>query len=294
MRKLIRSVLLINLLSVSVLAQENRSADEIAKELANPNTALTSLKLQNQYYSFDGDLPGADDLDMFKLFLQPTLPFPFDNGYTLWVRPGLPYIVDQPVFDTDDRKLGDKSGLGDITLDVQYGTTLENGFLWSIGFSSVFPTASEEKLGSDQWALGPGFQVGRVKEKSVFGIFANHQWDIAGDGRSTPDLPFLRLTESDEPSISLTAVQLFGVVLPGGDRSFGSTPIMTYNHESSQWTIPLHLTAGKTFIINDRPWDFSLDLNYYVERPDAIATEWMVGFNVALVLENVFAKWFED
>jgi hypothetical protein len=95
MKKLVMCVLFVGLLSVPVLAQE-KSADEIAKELANPNTALTSLKLQSQYYSFDGDLQGADDLDMFKLFLQPTLPFPMDNGYTLWVRPGLPYIIDQP------------------------------------------------------------------------------------------------------------------------------------------------------------------------------------------------------
>ena len=81
------------------------SSDEIAKELANPNTALTSLKLQSQYFSFDGDLPGADDLDMLKLFLQPTLPFPLANGYTLWVRPAVPFIIDQPTFDAEDRKL---------------------------------------------------------------------------------------------------------------------------------------------------------------------------------------------
>ena len=145
---------------------------------------LTSLKLQIQYFSFDGDLPLADDQDMVKLFLQPTLPFPLANGKTLWVRPGLPYVFDQPIYDPSSRRLGSKSGLGDITLDVQYGTTLENGFLWSIGFSSVFPTASDG-LGSEVWALGPGFQLGRITEKSVFGVFVNHQWDIAGDGKSS-------------------------------------------------------------------------------------------------------------
>ena len=80
----------------------------------------------------------------------------------------------------------------------------------------------------------------------------------------------------------------------GGGWSVGSTPIITYNHESEEWMVPLHLTAGKTFNINGRPWKFSLDLNYYVKRPDAIAPEWMVGFNVTPVVENVFAKWFED
>jgi hypothetical protein len=266
------------------------SKEEIAMELANPNTVLTSLKLQIQYFSFDGDLPRADDQDMLKFFLQPTLPFPLENGKTLWVRPGVPFVFDQPIFDTSSRRLGSESGLGDITLDVQYGTTLENGFLWSIGFSSTFPTASEEELGSEQWALGPGFQLGRVTEKSVFGVFANHQWDIAGDGKSSPELPYLRRSEA---AINLTAIQLFGVVLPGGGWNYGSQPIITYNHESSEWTVPLHLTAGKTLILGGRPWKFSLDLNYYVERPDAIAPEWMVGFNVAPVVENIFAKWFK-
>ena len=269
------------------------SSDEIAKELANPNTALTSLKLQSQYFSFDGDLPGADDLDMLKLFLQPTLPFPLANGYTLWVRPGVPLIIDQPTFDAEERKLEEKSGLGDITLDVQYGTTLANGFLWSIGFSSVFPTASDEKLGSEQWAMGPGFQLGYLTEKVIIGGFVNHQWDVAGDGRSSPELPYLLHAAADDPSISLTAIQLFGVVLPGGGWTYGSTPIATYNHESAEWTIPLHATVGKTFIINGRPWDFSIDLNYYVERPDAIAPEWMVGFNISPVVENVFARLFD-
>jgi hypothetical protein len=65
---------------------------------------------------------------------------------------------------------------------------------------------------------------------------------------------------------------------------------MTYNHETEEWTVPLHLTAGKTIIINKRPWKFSIDLNYYVERPDSIAPEWMVAFNVSPVVKNIFAK----
>jgi hypothetical protein len=54
--------------------------------------------------------------------------------------------------------------------------------------------------------------------------------------------------------------------------------------------VPLHLVVGKTLIISERPWEFSLELNYYVERPDAIAPEWMLGFNVAPVVTNVFAE----
>jgi hypothetical protein len=267
-----------------------QSKDEIAKELANPNTALTSLKLQIQYFSFDGDLPQAGNQNMLKLYLQPTLPFPLENGKTLWVRPGVPFVINQPIYDTDSRRLGSESGLGDITLDVQYGTTLENGFLWSVGFSTIFPTAIKEGLGSGMWGLGPGFQIGRITEKSILGIFANHQWDIAGDGKSSPELPYLRRNGA---KIDLTVVQLFAIFLPGGGWNVGSMPIITYNHETEAWTVPLHLTAGKTFIINKRPWKFSIDLNYYVERPDSIAPQWMVALNVAPVVENIFATWVD-
>ena len=81
-------VLALLIVVTPALAEEagGQSKDEIAKELANPNTVLTSLKLQIQYYSFDGNLPRAGEQNMLKLFLQPTLPFPLENGKMLWVR----------------------------------------------------------------------------------------------------------------------------------------------------------------------------------------------------------------
>lgn len=163
------SLLVFSISFGSLVAAENDKPtnEEIAKELANPNTALTSLKFQFQYFSFDGDLPRADDQDMLKVFFQPTLPFPLDNGKTVWVRPGVPFVFDQPVFDEGTMRIGEDSGLGDMTLDVQYGTTLEDGFLWSVGFSSLFPTTSKDKLGSGQWTLAPGFQVGRIKDLAL-------------------------------------------------------------------------------------------------------------------------------
>ncbi|MHC4836063.1 MAG: hypothetical protein ACYTCN_09075, partial [Planctomycetota bacterium] len=267
--------------------------EEIAKELANPNTALTSLKFQFQYFSFEGDLPRADEQDMFRIFLQPVLPFPLESGKTVWVRPGIPLVFDQPVFDEGSRRIGTADGLGDMTLDVQYGAILEDGFLWSVGFSSLFPTATKRELSSEQWTLGPGFQLGYVLEKSIYAVFVNHQWDIAGDGKSSPDLPYFRQADTDEAGISLTTIQPFGIFLPGDGWTFGTAPIMTYNHESEEWMIPVNLTVGKTVTINGRPWDFSVDINYYVDRPDLIAPEWMISFNVAPVIKNIFADWFD-
>ena len=73
------------------------SADEIAKELANPNTPLASLTFKLQHRSFTGDLPDADDQDGTTLLFQPTFPFNLDNGDKVIFRPAIPYQFDQPV-----------------------------------------------------------------------------------------------------------------------------------------------------------------------------------------------------
>jgi hypothetical protein len=56
--------------------------------------------------------------------------------------------------------------------------------------------------------------------------------------------------------------------------------------------VPLNVMIGKTVTLNGRPWDFSVDINYYVDRPDLIAPKWMVSFNVSPVVKNIFADWF--
>jgi len=256
---------------------EGKTAEEIAKELANPNTPLSSLKFRLQYRDYDGDLPSADGQDSFTLMFQPTLPFPSDNGRTLFFRPAIPLLIGQPVYDADSLDFSSANGLGDMVVDLQYGTTTESGFLWSVGATFTMPTSTEDGLGNDRWSLGPGFQLGQVGKKSVLGGFINHQWDVAGSG---------------EKIINLTTAQFFAVYLPGGGWNLGSAPTITYDHETDGWSIPLHFVVGKTVIKKGRPWKFALELNYYVERPDAFAPEWMVSFNIAPVVVNGIAKWF--
>ena len=57
------------------LAEEQKSADEIAKELANPNASLAKLEFENQFTWYKGDLPDADDQSNYTLLFQPVFPF---------------------------------------------------------------------------------------------------------------------------------------------------------------------------------------------------------------------------
>ncbi len=47
-----------------------------------------------------------------------------------------------------------------------------------------------------------------------------------------------------------------------------------------------------TVVWNSRPWKLSAELNYYVEKSEAIGPEWMFSFNIAPVVKNRLAGWF--
>ena len=131
---------------------------------------------------------------------------------------------------------------------------------------------------ADRFAAGPEFMVGKLSKKYVLGLFPSHMWDVAGSG---------------DADINLTTITAFATYLPGGGWNVGSSPIMSYDHNADQWTIPLNLSVGKTVIWNGRPWKLSVEFNYFVERNDTFGQEWFIGFNAAPVVENVMAKWFQ-
>lgn len=252
------------------------SASELAAELSNPNTSVASLTFKLQYRQFEGDLPRADDQHGTMLLFQPSLPFVLDNGDKILWRPAVPVFIDQPAFDGDGGNFDANGGLGDIAFDLAYAPKTGAGSLFALGLITSLPTATND-LGTDRWTLGPEILIGKITKKYVVGLFPNHQWDVGGSGNA---------------DINLTTIQAFYTYLPGGGWNVGSAPIMSYDWEGKQWTFPLNVNAGKTVIFGGRPWKLSVELNYYVDKPDAIGPEWMLGFSVAPVVKNRMAGWF--
>ena len=144
-----------------------------------------------------------------------------------------------------------------------------------MGLITSLPTGSGE-LSNDNWTLGPELLLGKTTKKNIFTLFPNHQWDVAGSGNS----------------ISLTSVQVAWIHLPGAGWSVGTAPQMTYDWEAEQWNIPINLNASKTVMIASRPWKLGGAINYYVERNDAFAPEWMFEISISPVVKNVLADWF--
>ena len=265
---------------------EEKSADEVARELANPNNSLASLTFKNQYRWYTGDLPGADDQDNYTLLFQPVFPFklqPTASGAnaTLFVRPAFPLVFDQPVPGMRKGQFGwdGVTALGDIGFDIGYGVTEKTGLLWALGMVGTLPTATDSDVAGKQLRLGPEVLIAKFEKWGLYGIFPSHQWDVSG--------------WSDGGYYSNTQVQLFLTFLPGGGWSVGSSPIMNYDWKASDWTIPLQIFAAKTIMAGKTPVKLQLEMNYYVEQPDAFGPEWMVSFNITPVVPNVIESWIK-
>ena len=263
--------------SANTLAEE-KSLEEISKELSNPNTSLASLNLKLQFRGFEGDLDKADEQSSTMLVFQPSLPFKREDGSKIIFRPAIPLFVDQPVFEGGS-DWGDDSGLGDISFDLAYALVPDKddpGKLLAIGVISSLPTGDEDLGFGEATTLGPELLYGNISKERIWGLFPNHQWDVSGD-----------------IDVNLTTVQVFYVKFAGGGMTYGSSPIMSYDHEEDELTLPLNFSVSKTTALGGRPWKLGAEINYYVEQPDAFGPEWMISFSVAPVVENAMAEWFQ-
>ena len=283
------SIMACVILTAPALAAEDgggvKSADEVARELANPNNSLASLTFKNQYRQYRGDLPGASKQSNYTLLFQPVFPFslaPTDSGAkaNLFVRPAFPLLVDQPVPVSSGGNIAfdEITALGDIAFDIGYGVTEKTGLLWAAGMVGTLPTATDDALAGDQWRLGPEVLLAKFEKWGVYGIFPSHQWRVAG---------------SNHAAYSTSQLQVFYKYLPGGGWNVGTSPIMNYDWIDDQWTVPLNLTVGKTVRMGSVPVKLELEYNYYVEQPDAFGPKWMVGFNITPVVPNVIEAWIK-
>ena len=263
--------------SVNAMAEE-QSLEEISKELSNPNTSLASLNLKLQFRGFEGDLDKADDQSSTSLVFQPSLPFKREDGSKIIFRPAMPFFVDQPVFEGGS-DWGDDSGLGDISFDLAYAPAPQKddpGKLIAFGVISSLPTGDEDLGFGEATTLGPELLYGSISKELIWGLFPNHQWDVSGD-----------------IDVNLTTMQVFYIKFAAAGVTYGSSPIMSYDHEEDELTLPLNFSVSKTTALGGRPWKLGAEINYYVEQPDAFGPEWMISFSAAPVVENAMAEWFK-
>ncbi len=135
-----------------------KSADEIAKELANPNTVLGTLNFNFDYVNYQGDLPDAGGQNSFTIGFQPVLPVPLSKTTNLFGRPQIPLTITQPTFGANGFE-NKGVGLGNISAVVAVGKTFTSKTVGVVDVFAAFRTASDEALRSPYTLSGPEIAV---------------------------------------------------------------------------------------------------------------------------------------
>jgi hypothetical protein len=306
------------LLAESALAQEETKAapkpqsgenlGAVGAKLANPLGSLWSLVFNFETPKFfDGNLNTTGDPKIgANVIFQPVLPIPlYGRGKEQWrliTRPVIPFIFSQPdpgglSLDTVNSRpklvgLDDfdhKGGIGDIQLPALLALPGKYAGNWILGAGPVFlfPTATTDALGSNQYALGPAVVFGYKTKKFTAVLFPNYFWKIGSCNQDdkTPDIN------------QGTLLYQFVYNLPNAWQ-VGTNPTITYNHQAkskNKWNVPVGLFVGKTIKIGKTPVNIKVGLEYSVVSQDTFGKRTAFRFQItpvipSLIKDPIFGK----
>ena len=150
-------------------------------------------------------------------------------------------------------------------------------FIWGVGVTSMFPTASAEVLGTGRFSLGPAAVAGYLGKKWSLGLLAQQWWSAGGD--------------SSRGDVSTTNVQYFVFYTPPwggkGEWRIGMSPNVSVNWEAKgdKVVFPVGLGLSKMVSAGKLPVRLLLEVDYSVVHPsDRPASRWDLRFYVIPVI----------
>jgi hypothetical protein len=205
-------------------AQE-KSDEELVKELNNPVGSLISVPFQN---NFEFKLGPNNDGSSYTLNFQPVIPFSLNKDWNLITRTIVPYIYQDDVIGTTDQ-----SGLSDI----------EQSFFFSpqkpvagiiVGAERNGRPARRRKMGS-----GPDHCAGQTGRPMDVRLVFNRIWSFAGNEHRT--------------DVSSTFLQPFIACATRTKTTLSLNTESTYNWHNDELTAPINFTVAQLTRIGKLP-----------------------------------------
>ena len=144
---------------------DEESQEALAKAAQNPVAKLISVPFQNNF-NFG---VGPNNTMQYILNFQPVIPISLSEDWNLITRTIMP-IINQP---SPAPGVRSAFGLGDINPTFFLSPAKSEKFIWGVGPTFTFPTATDPMLGSGKYSAGPAVVALTMQGHWVVGALAN-------------------------------------------------------------------------------------------------------------------------
>lgn len=236
------------------------SLADVAQQINNPVGDLWMMFMQNDMTIYDGDLTEGDRLwNSFKF--QPVTPFLLTENIRLINRPVIQLnSFETPSLGASGLEWDRDWGLGDTILLQVLAPADMGENVYGFGLTHIFPTATDDNLGSEKWAAGPAALMFHLGEKWILGGVFQHWWDYAG--------------EDNRPDVNLTDFQYVIRYKLNPLFQIGTGPNIQYNWETNDLSLPIGFGMDSTTLVGRMPFRWGFDLEYYLVQSDEFGPQW--------------------
>lgn len=234
----------------------------LGMKATDPTADLIQFQIQNSFVPSSFDSSGYSN----SFVIQPVIPWRTHGGQLMITRPTIPIILSAD----PDGPINETSGLGDISLLHVFIHPTEWGNI-AYGFNVVFPSATDERLGSGKWQAGPALAVIYKKiPKLQLGALLYNNWSFATNrsGKENVNEMFVQWVVNYHYK-------------PGWYVGVGDEP-WKFNWRNGKQNIPLSLRWGHITKIGKQPVNIFVQ-PFYTVAHDGPTAEWGVKLNVTLL-----------
>ena len=255
----LKKIIPLSMAIILVLAciAEPAAADEsaeLAKKLANPVASLISVPIE---YDYDSDIGPTDTGNRWTITTKPVIPFSLNEDWNLITRTIVAYVEQDDLLPG----LGTQNGLSDLQMSFFFSPNAPvNGLILAAGPVLVFPTATDELLGTEKWSAGPTGVVLKQQGQWTYGLLAQHVWDYAG--------------EDNRASVNSTLLQPFLSFTTKTATTFSLQTESSYNWNTENWSVPINASVSQVLKLGPQLIQLKLGVRYWADSPDSGPEGW--------------------